>query len=144
MLTVEDIALVRQSFAHVLPIKDIAADLFYDRLFQMAPQVRVLFPDDLREQKQKLMAMIATAVGALGDLDALVPKVKALGARHVAYGAMAAHYDVVGQALLWTLARGLGESFTPDVRDAWTKVYGVLAATMQAGAAEAMELRAAE
>jgi hemoglobin-like flavoprotein len=144
MLTADDIALVRTSFARVLPIKDIAADLFYDRLFEVAPQVRALFPDDLREQKQKLMAMIGTAVGALGDLDALVPKVKALGARHTDYGAKAAHYDVVGQALLWTLAGGLGESFTPDVRDAWTKVYGVLAATMQAGAAEAMELSAAE
>jgi hemoglobin-like flavoprotein len=90
------------------------------------------------------MAMIGTAVGGLGDLGALVPKVKALGARHVAYGVAAAHYEVVGEVLLWTLERGLGDSFTPEVRAAWTKVYGVLAATMQAGAAEVMELRAAE
>jgi hemoglobin-like flavoprotein len=144
MLTANDIALVRASFARVLPIKDAAADLFYARLFEVAPQVRTLFPDDLREQKQKLMAMIATAVGGLTDLEALVPKVKALGARHVAYGATAGHYEVVGEVLLWTLERGLGDSFTPGVRAAWTKVYGVLAATMQAGAAEVMELRAAE
>jgi len=144
MLTVEDIALVRASFALILPNKDIAADLFYHRLFEMAPHARSLFPEDLREQKKKLMAMIATAVGALDDLDTLVPKVKALGARHIAYGAAATHYEVVGQAFLWTLARGLGDSFTAEVRAAWTKTYNVLAATMQAGAAEAVELQAAE
>ena len=144
MLTVEDVALVRASFARVLPNKDIAADLFYHRLFEMAPHVRPLFPDDLREQKKKLMSMLAMAVGSLDDLEVLVEKAKALGARHVAYGATATHYEVVGQALLWTLARGLGADFTPDVRAAWTKTYGVLAATMQAGAAEAIELRAAE
>jgi hypothetical protein len=46
--------------------------------------------------------------------------------------------------LLWTLARGLGDAFTPDVRAAWTKVCGVLAATMQAGAADLADMQAAE
>lgn len=144
MLTANDIALVNQSFARVLPIKDAAADLFYQRLFVIAPQLRALFPEDLSEQKHKLMAMIATAVGALNRLDTVVPAVKALGARHSGYGVTVAHYDVVAEALLWTLAQGLGDAFTPEVRAAWVKVYGVLAATMQAGAAEAMEMRAAE
>jgi hemoglobin-like flavoprotein len=144
MLTADDIALVRASFARVLPIKDVAADLFYRRLFELAPQVRQLFPEDLREQKRKLMAMIAMAVGALDNLEALVPQVRALGARHVGYGATVTDYEMVGQALLWTLACGLGDSYTPAVRDAWTKTYGLLAATMQAGAAEAIGLQAAE
>jgi hemoglobin-like flavoprotein len=144
MLNADEIMLVRASFAQVMPIRNKAADLFYRRLFEVAPQVRGLFPADLREQKQKLMAMIGTAVGALHDLDALVPKVKALGMRHVAYGAAAAHYTVVGEVLLWTLEQGLGPAFTPEVRAAWTKVYGVLADTMQAGAAEMREMQAAE
>jgi len=144
MLTANDIALVRASFGRIAPIKDTAADLFYARLFEVAPQVRAMFPADLSEQKQKLMAMIATAVGSLNDLGKLIPKVKALGARHAAYGATEAHYEVVGQVLLWTLERGLGDGFTPPVRAAWAKVYGVLAATMQAGAAEVAALRAAE
>jgi hemoglobin-like flavoprotein len=144
MLTANDIMLVRASFARVLPIKNAAADLFYDRLFEVAPGLRRMFPADLHQQKQKLMAMLATAVGGLTDLEALVPKVKALGARHVGYGARAADYNVVGEALLWTLERGLGEDFTPEVRAAWTKVYGVLAATMEAGAAEAADMQAAE
>jgi hemoglobin-like flavoprotein len=88
--------------------------------------------------------MIATAVGGLNNLDKLVPAVKTLGARHSSYGVTAAHYEIVGGALLWTLQRGLGEGFTPEVRSAWVKVYSVLAATMQAGAAEVADLRAAE
>jgi nitric oxide dioxygenase len=91
----------------------------------------------MRDQKRKLMQMIATAVGGLSDLDKIVPAVKALGARHSGYGVTDAHYEIVGEALLWTLERGLADRFTPDVRSAWAKVYGVLAATMQAGAAEA-------
>jgi len=144
MLTSNDIALVRTSFTRVAAIQEAAADLFYDRLFAIAPNLRELFPADLRDQKRKLMQMIATAVGGLNHLDRIVPAVKALGARHSGYGVTAAHYAVVGEALLWTLERGLGEAFTPEVGAAWAKVYGVLAATMQAGAAEVAEMRAAE
>ena len=144
MITSDDVRRVRESFALVVPIKEAAADLFYNRLFEIAPRVQVLFPDDLREQKRKLMAMLATAVAGLHNLDKLVPAVKDLGARHVGYGAKAEHYAVVGEALLWTLESGLGEAFTPDVRQAWTKVYNTLAAVMQAGAAEIAELQAAE
>ena len=144
MLTANDIALVRASFAQVVPIQDTAADLFYDRLFAIAPKLRELFPTDLREQKRKLMQTIATAVGGLNNLDKLVPAVKALGARHSGYGVTAAHYRIVGEALLWTLERGLGEECTPEVRSAWVKVYGIVSATMQAGSAEVAEMRAAE
>jgi hemoglobin-like flavoprotein len=144
MLTANDIALVRASFALIVPIQGAAADLFYDRLFAIAPKLRDLFPADLREQKRKLMQMIAAAVGGLNNLDQLVPAVKALGARHSGYGVTAAHYEIVGETLLWTLERGLGEGFTPEVRSAWAKVYGVLATTMQAGATEVADLRAAE
>jgi hemoglobin-like flavoprotein len=144
MLSANDIALVRASFARVVPIQDTAANVFYDRLFAVSPKLRELFPADLGEQKRKLIQMIATAVGGLNNLDKLVPAVKALGARHSGYGVTASHYAIVGEALLWTLEHGLGEGFTPEVRSAWVKVYGVLAATMQAGAEEVRELRAAE
>jgi hemoglobin-like flavoprotein len=144
MLTVNDIALVRTSFAQIVPIQQVAADLFYDRLFEGAPNLRELFPADLREQKRKLMQMIATAVGSLNNLNDILPKVKALGARHSGYGVTDGHYGIVGEALLWTLEQGLGKECTPEVRSAWAKVYGILSATMQAGAAEVAELRAAE
>src|SRR5262245_11531985 len=95
-------------------------------------------------QKQKLMQMISVAVGGLNNLNQLVPAVKALGARHSGYGVTTEHYWLVGEALLWTLERGLGQEFTLEVRSAWAKVYHVLAATMQAGAAEVANVQAAE
>jgi hemoglobin-like flavoprotein len=144
MLTANDIALVRATFAQVVPIQEAAADLFYDRLFAVSPKLRELFPADLRGQKQKLMQMISTAVDGLSNLNQLVPAVKALGVRHSGYGVTTEHYLLVGEALLWTLERGLGRHFTPEVRSAWAKVYHVLAATMQAGAVEADDLQAAE
>ena len=144
-MTPAQISLVQNSFSQVVPIRDVAAGLFYDRLFALDPATRTLFTNsDMGAQGQKLMATIGTVVAGLGRPEAVVPAAQALARRHVGYGVTAAHYGIVGEALLWTLERGLGEGFTPEVRCAWVKVYGVLAATMQAGAAEVADLRAAE
>jgi len=134
-MTPEQIALVQETFKAVVPIKDTAADLFYGRLFEDDPSLEALFPADLTEQKQKLMATIATAVGGLDNLEDIVPVVQDLGIRHIAYGVKPEHYDTVGGALLWTLEQGLGEAFTPEVKAAWTEVYTVLATTMKDAAA---------
>ena len=145
MLTANDVALVRTSFAQVMPIQATAADLFYNHLFTIAPELRVLFPSDLAPQKRKLMQMIATAVAGLDELHRLVPAVKALGARHAGYGVTMSHYAIFGEALLWALGEGLGERFTLNIRSAWIKVYGILAMMMEAGAVEATTtLQAAE
>jgi hemoglobin-like flavoprotein len=129
-MTPHQIKLVQTSFARVAPIAATAADLFYGRLFEIAPQVRAMFPDDLSEQKKKLMAMLGAAVGGLSHFDTLVPAVQALGRRHSGYGVTAAHYTPVGAALLWTLQQGLGEAFTPEVKDAWATAYIILSTTM--------------
>jgi hemoglobin-like flavoprotein len=142
--TATDILLVRQSFDSVVPIAGVAADLFYERLFYMAPSLRRMFPSDMRDQKRKLMVMIATAVQSLTDLDALVPKLMTLGAQHARYGVTDAHYKMVGEALIWTLERGLGNAFAPDIERAWVRVYLLIAATMQAGADEVSTMQAAE
>lgn len=89
----------------------------------------------MAEQGRKLMDMIGMVVAGLERVDELVPAVAELGRRHAGYGAQPAHYDVVADCLLWTLAQGLGEEFTPDVRAAWTEAYGLLAATMIEAAA---------
>lgn len=134
-MTPEQIALVRTSFAQVVPIREAAAGLFYGRLFELDPSLKPLFKGDLKEQGVKLMAMIGTAVGGLDRLDSIEPTVQALGKRHVSYGVQAAHYDTVAAALLWTLEQGLGAAFTPDVKAAWTSAYGILAGTMKDAAA---------
>jgi nitric oxide dioxygenase len=138
MITQAQIALVQQSWAEVEPIADTAADLFYERLFEVAPQVRPLFKDDMSTQKKALMGMLATAVRGLPRIETILPAVQALGRRHVEYGAIPAHYDAVGACLLDTLAKGLGDGFTDEVREAWTIAYGTLATVMiEAGAGEA-------
>ncbi len=131
-MTPQQIELVQSSFRKVVPIAGTAADLFYDRLFEIAPEVRSMFPQDMAEQKKKLMAMLGTAVGGLNKLDAILPAVKALGERHKGYGVKAEHYAPVGAALLWTLEKGLGPDFTPEVKAAWTETYTTLADVMTA------------
>ena len=129
-MTPDEVKLVQQSFSKVVPIADQAAILFYDRLFEIAPQVKAMFPADMTEQRKKLIAMLAAVVNGLGDLPSILPAASALAKRHVAYGAKAAHYPVVGAALLWTLEKGLGEAWTPDVAAAWTTAYGTLSGFM--------------
>ena len=135
-MTPEQAILVKNSWEYVLPISDKAAELFYGKLFELDPSLQALFKGDMKEQGAKLMMMINTAVNGLDKLEAIVPAVQQLGVRHVAYGVKDEHYDTVGAALLWTLEAGLGDSFTEKVKDAWATVYGVLADTMKAAAAD--------
>ena len=136
-MTPEQVGLIKESWAKVLPISDKAAELFYGKLFELDPDIKPLFKGDMEEQGKKLMKMINTAVNGLDRLDEIVPAVQQLGARHVAYGVKDEHYDTVGSALLWTLGAGLGDAFTEDTKEAWAAVYGLLADTMKAAAAEA-------
>ncbi|MBL7497104.1 hemin receptor [Frankia sp. CNm7] len=130
----DEIRLVQETFGAVAPASDAVAILFYTRLFELDPSLRVMFPDDLAEQRGKLMHMLAVAVNGLSRLDSIVPAVQALGVRHAGYGVTEAHYDTVGAALLATLAEGLGDAFTPPVKDAWTSAYTLLADTMKSAA----------
>jgi nitric oxide dioxygenase len=129
-MTPDQVKLVQDSFAKVGPISEKAAELFYGRLFEIAPQVRAMFPDDMSEQRKKLMATLAIVVQGLNNLDTILPAASALAKRHVSYGAEAAHYPVVGQALLWTLEQGLGPSWTPEVAAAWTGAFTTLSEFM--------------
>jgi len=103
----------------------------------MDPALKPMFKGDIKEQGEKLMKMIAVAVGNLDKLNEIVPAVQDLGVKHLDYGVKNSHYDTVGAALLWTLGQGLGEAFTPEVKSAWTDVYGLLATTMKDAAREA-------
>lgn len=138
-MTPQQIALVRSSFALVAPIADSAASLFYSRLFELDPSLRPLFKTNLESQGNKLMGMLASAVSLLDQPEKLMPVVRNLGRRHVGYGVEERHYETVGSALLWTLEKGLGAEFTPEVESAWAAVYGTLATTMQHAAEEMFE-----
>lgn len=136
-MTAEQKRQVQETFKKVVPIKEKAAELFYDRLFVLDPSLRPLFKGDMKHQGNLLMAMIATAVNGLDRLDEIAPAVQALGQRHVTYGVRQEHYATVGSALLWTLEQGLGNDWTPEVKEAWTACYTLLAGVMQTAASSA-------
>jgi hemoglobin-like flavoprotein len=130
-MTPVQIEAVKESWSKVVPIADQAAVLFYQRLFTLDPSLRALFKPDMTEQRKLLMTMLGTAVGGLDRFDRIVPAVQALGQRHKGYGVTEANFATVGQALLWTLEQGLGDAFTPDVREAWTAAFGLVSGTMK-------------
>jgi hemoglobin-like flavoprotein len=127
----EQIKLVKESWAKVVPISDTAAELFYGKLFELDPEVRSMFKGDMKEQGRKLMTMLNTAVNSLDNVEAIVPAVQEMGKRHVAYGVKENDYDTVGEALIWTLHKGLGDAFTPEVKEAWLETYNLVATTMK-------------
>ena len=136
-MTPEEIKLVKDLWALVVPISETAAELFYGKLFELNPEVKAMFKGDMKEQGRKLMAILNTAVNALDKLDTIVPALQDMGKRHISYGVKDEHYDTVGEALIWTLGAGLKEAFTDETKDAWIKVYTLVADTMKTAAAEA-------
>jgi hemoglobin-like flavoprotein len=135
-VNVQQITLVRSTFALVQPIASDAAALFYDNLFRADAALRPLFKGDMAHQGQRLMGMIGSALQLLDRPGALLPVLRSLGARHAGYQVREEHYDTVGTALIQTLEQGLGAAFTSEARAAWVELYGVIARTMLEGARE--------
>lgn len=132
--TQQQILLVKSSFAKVAPIAEVAAELFYARLFEIAPDVKPFFKSDMKGQGRKLMTTLNLVVASLHNLDSIMPAVQALAVKHVAYGVIPEHYTKVGEALLWTLEKGLGNDFTEPTRQAWIATYDTLSGAMIAAA----------
>ena len=126
----EQIALIKSNWAAVVPIAGTAADIFYTKLFEMDPSLRTMFPEDLSEQKVKLMKTLGMLVNAADHLEDMLPAVHALGERHVGYGVKEEHYPKVGAALLSTLEAGLGDAWDSEARDAWTALYSIASGAM--------------
>ncbi len=138
-MTPETIALLRQTWADIVPLRKQVCARFYAHLFESHPDLRPLFKGDIDRQGALLVTMINTVFSALENPRPVSSLIKALGARHAGYGVTDAAYDDFAEALLWTLERTLGERFTPQARAAWSEVYDWLARTMRAGATEVVD-----
>jgi hemoglobin-like flavoprotein len=134
-VTPEQIVLIQQSFDQLLLNAERVAEDFYARLFVLDPSLQVLFRTDMQAQGHKLMAMINVAINGLWFPESICPVLEQLGQRHVHYGVQVTHYEIVREALIWTLAQEFGDQFTDDVAMAWSAAYRLLAQTMQIGAA---------
>jgi hemoglobin-like flavoprotein len=133
-----DVEALETTFDLVAPRGEELMDVFYTRLFAAAPAVRPLFAStDLKRQKAMLLSTLVLLRKSLRNLDAIVPKLRALGARHVAYGAEREHYVVVGRVLIASLAEIAGEAWRPEHELAWAAAFAVIADAMLSGAREA-------
>ena len=131
-MTPRQVELVQTSFARVLPVADAAAEVLYNRLFELDPSLRSLFKSDMKQQGKNLMDSLKMVVDNLRNLDSIIPGMQAMALRHKSYGVKSEHYLAIGVALIDTLRKGLGHAFTSEVRDAWVAAYTTLAVTMQA------------
>ena len=129
-MTERQILLVKNSWSYVIVNSEAAGELFYSRLFEVAPAVRPMFKGDTKEQARKLMNMVTLIVSKLQKLDDIMAEIKGLAQRHGKYGAQPAHYKVVGECLVWTLRQGLGDKWNKETEDAWITVYSILADAM--------------
>ena len=141
-MTPEQIEIVKANFIQIAPLANEVAAEFYERLFQLDPSLRLMFKEDLTEQKKKLMMMLKFAVGTLDRLEVFEPSLEELGRRHVAYGVKETHYETVGTALILTLREMLGASLSDQIEAAWIAAYTLIAGTMQR-AAYALQAQAA-
>jgi hemoglobin-like flavoprotein len=135
-MTAQQRSLVRDTFPAVQNISGPLSQLFYGRLFQLAPPVRAFFRGDIRAQGRKLMDMIGVLVESLDDFERNRPILRALGQRHVAYGVQPEHYNTLTAAFIWALGQALESEFTPDVKAAWVALIDEVNSTMKAGASE--------
>jgi hemoglobin-like flavoprotein len=124
---------LRRSWERVVPMADEAAQLFYARLFELNPSLRLLFHTDPAIQRQKLMDALALVVTCADRPNELLPMLSALGERHAGYGVHVEHYAIAREALLWTLDQGLGLLPTREAREAWVSTYTFVATAMCGG-----------
>ena len=136
-MTPIQVQIIHQTWKSVVPIADQAATLFYDRLFEIAPDTKRLFAGtDMAEQRKKLLATLNIAVQNAGNVDDLLPVLENLGRSHVNYGVEDSHYNAVGAALLWTLGQGLQDAFTEEASAAWTELFIAGSSPMRQAASE--------
>ena len=129
-MTKEEIARVQATWHSIEPVKRVAAELFYVKLFELDSTLKLLFSDDLQQREQKFLQLMDATVQGLEHVDMTLSAVRELGLRHPLFGDNAEHHGAVGAALFWTLEKCLRKEFTKEVSDAWTKTFNELSHAM--------------
>lgn len=123
----EQVNIVRKTWRKLSGIDpNLIGDLFYTKLFYDHPELRPLFPKDMKEQYIKLTDMLTSIITGLNNSDQYKEEISAMGQRHVGYGVKIHHYKMVGSALLWTVEKGLGNEWNSNVRDAYIACYDTM------------------
>ena len=130
-MTASQIALIKRtwhSFRGIDPA--LVGEVFYSRLFSKSPRLQSMFVSPMNKQYAKLIDMLSMMVARLERMDEINDDIKQLAARHAGYGVKPSHYLAVGEALLWTIEKGLGNDWNDEVKDAWAACYNGIAETM--------------
>jgi hemoglobin-like flavoprotein len=135
-MTPEQKALVKASYQRLVPLADTAAQLFYSRLFATDPSLRALFKADFQDQAAKFADMVRVLVAELDDPDKVGRTLRELGRRHAVYGVIDAHYDTVGESLVWAIDKALGREARPELKEAWAEFYDLVANSMKEASAK--------
>ena len=133
-MTPEQIDLVRKSFDALWPYRRRLAEQFYGRFFELAPDTRRLFPDDMEKQQLKLMDTLAAIVGTLDQREIFQSIISHTGRKHAEFGVQKSHFVAFGDALIWGLQRQFGPEFTPEMQQAWIVLYDAIQAEMMRAA----------
>jgi hemoglobin-like flavoprotein len=140
-MTPEQVDLIRKSFDALWPVRRQLADLFYNRFFELAPDARALFPEDIARQQLKLMDMIAAIVGALDKREIFQSIIRYSGLQHAQFGAKQSHFVAFGDALIWALEQQFGDAFTSELKQSWITLYDAVQKEMIRAAQEEAALR---
>lgn len=135
-MTPEEISLVQTSLIELSSRSGELTRTFYDRLFELDPAARSMFPEDLDEQRAKFFAELSAIARAISDLDAFVARGLELGRLHQGYGVRFIDYQHGGAALVAALGDVLGASMTPALEAAWRSAYHLVSQVMLSGGAQ--------
>lgn len=129
------VRLIRESYAVVEPHADEVAKFFYGTLFSIAPHTRELFAANMEVQRSRLLRALVHVIQMVDKPDELLPFLQQLGRDHRKFGVVTQHYEAVGTALLASIKRYAGDSWTDQVERAWAEAYTVMASAMTEAAA---------
>lgn len=130
-MTVRQIELVRITWQQAATNAEQVGPLFYETLFEIAPDIRSMFSrTPIPEQSKKLVAMLWYIIGKLNSQSDLIDEITKLAKRHLQYGVVEKHYSYVGAALVMTLEKALGDAWNEEVKEAWVACYGLLSSAM--------------
>jgi hemoglobin-like flavoprotein len=130
-----NVDLLLSTFLKIEPQSEEFATTFYQVLFERYPNVQPLFSaTNMEQQKIKLIQSLQLVIANVHNTEALNDILRALGARHVEYGAVLTDYPAIGDSLLKALEKHLGKDWNGDVLKTWTAAYQMIAQMMTAGA----------
>ena len=114
------------NFIQAIPISDIAAELFFSRLFGIDPGLRRQFEGDLLGRRRAFEWMIGAAVKGMPNLRPLIQALEAMAAPRSAESSVNRDCETLSDAFVSSLGKTLGPRFTVEMRKGWLAVFELL------------------